>query len=120
MRLLLLQTLDTVVEVVLVLLNIGDLLTLPDDVVLLGAELLLKLVDVVLHDLLLLFELVDLLVRLQYILRVQIPVASHSLVQVLLLLKLRLRLNVLLLQLTDQTVAELHLFEALAVLSDCL
>jgi hypothetical protein len=57
-------------------------------------------------------------VRLQHVLRVQIPVASHSLVEVLLLLQFRLRLNVLLLQLTDQTVAELHLLQALAILRD--
>lgn len=62
-------------------------------------------------------QLSDFFLRFQQILRVEISVRSHSLIQSLLLLESSFRLNILLLKFGDQVVLELDLLEALIILS---
>jgi hypothetical protein len=82
----------------------------------LGLDLLLELRDLLSHSLELHLELCDLLGGLEKVLRVKVPVRTHGLIEVLLLLQATLSLYVLLLKLRDQVVFELNLFKALIVL----
>ena len=82
----------------------------------LGLDLLLELRDLLSHSLELHLELCDLLGGLEKVLRVEVTVRTHGLIEVLLLLQSALSLNVLLLKLGDQVVFELDLLKALIVL----
>lgn len=79
-------------------------------------DLLLELRDLLSHSLELHLELCDLLGGLEQVLRVEVAVRAHSLIEVLLLLQTALSLYVLLLKLRDQVVFELDLLKALVVL----
>ena len=54
---------------------------------------------------------------LKKVLRVEIPIRSHSLIQVLLLLELAFSLNIFLLKLAYNIIIQLYLFEALIIFS---
>jgi hypothetical protein len=82
----------------------------------LGLNLLLELRDLLSHSLELHLELCDLLGGLEKVLRVEVAVRTHGLIEVLLLLQTALCLYVFLLKLSDQVVFELDLFKALIVL----
>ena len=82
----------------------------------LGLDLLLELRDLLSHSLELHLELCDLLGSLKKVLRVEVSVRAHGLIEVLLLLQAALSLYVLLLKLRDKVVFELDLFKALIVL----
>lgn len=82
----------------------------------LGLDLLLELRDLLSHSLELHLELCDLLGGLEKVLRVEVTVRTHGLIEVLLLLQSALSLYVLLLKLGDQVVFELDLLKALIVL----
>jgi len=82
----------------------------------LGLDLLLELRDLLSHSLELHLELCDLLGGFEKVLRVEVAVRTHGLIEVLLLLQTALCLYVFLLKLSDQVVFELDLFKALIVL----
>mmetsp|Transcript_148054 Transcript_148054/g.258764 ORF Transcript_148054/g.258764 Transcript_148054/m.258764 type:complete len:445 (+) Transcript_148054:213-1547(+) len=87
---------------------------------LLGRDFLLQLVNLVVHDFELPLHLIDLIMGLDQVLRVQVPIRPHGLVQVLLLLQLGLTLADLLLQVGDGHGADLHLLQGGVVLGRCL
>ena len=68
------------------------------------------------HSLELHLELGNLLGGLEQVLRVQVAVRAHRLIQVLLLLQSALRFDIFLLQLRYQVVFEFDLFETLIIL----
>lgn len=73
----------------------------------LGGDVLLELFDLVVHDLELPFHLRDLVLRLYEVLAVQVAVAPHALVELLLLLELHLPVADLLAELVDTHLPEL-------------
>ena len=88
--------------------------------VVLGLDLLLELLDLTRHHLEPPLHLGDLVLRLDQVLRVEVAVGAHGLVQVLLLLEARLTLGNLLLQLQHRNLALLDRVERLRVTFGCL
>jgi len=78
-----------------------------------GFDFVLKLRDLVRSNLELSLKLSNLILSLNEVLRVKVSIRSDSLIQVLLLLELSFELNVLFLELTDQVLLKLHLFNHL-------
>mmetsp|Transcript_10297 Transcript_10297/g.15732 ORF Transcript_10297/g.15732 Transcript_10297/m.15732 type:complete len:538 (+) Transcript_10297:515-2128(+) len=76
-------------------------------------DLVLQLRNLMGGDLELPLQLSDLVLGLDQVLRVQVTIGTDSLVEVLLLLQLAFELDVLLLELTDQVLLELDLFDHL-------
>ena len=84
--------------------------------VVLGLDLLLELLDLTRHHLEPPLHLGDLVLRLDQVLRVQVAVGAHRLVQALLLLHLRVAVGDPFLELDDAEFAHLHLVERVGVL----
>jgi hypothetical protein len=97
--------------------HLVEIKVLLDKVRILGLNLLLQLVDLVRHASVLLRQLGYLLLTLKQVLRVEITVTTHRLVEVLLMLELGLHLGVLLLQLSNLVVLDLDLLDGLVVFS---
>ena len=80
--------------------------------VVLHDRLLLELTNMTGHSFEVLLEFSDLRVRLEQILRIEVTIGAHLLIQIELQLELSLRFEVLLLQLGDQVILKLDLLEA--------
>eukprot|EP00964_Phaeocystis_antarctica_P122436 scaffold86114_cov74-Phaeocystis_antarctica.AAC.1 len=105
-----------VLEVVLLLLDLHVVEVLLDEALVLLADLVLELLDLLVHDLEAPLHLGNLVLRLDEVLRVEVAVGAHRLVQRLLLLQFRLAVGDALLQLDDRELADLDLLERLRVL----
>jgi len=79
----------------------------------LSLNLILELGDLMRSDLELSLQLCNFVLSFDQVLRVKVSVTSYSLIQVLLLLQLAFKLDVLLLELTDEVLLELDLFNHL-------
>jgi hypothetical protein len=112
----LLELLDLLLLSLDLLVLVAVLSVLLHQLVLLRVDLLLQLRDLVRHSLVPVRVLVLLLLHLRQLLRHQVAVRPHRLVQRLLLLQLRLSFDVLLLELGNEVVAQLHLVARVEVL----
>ena len=95
--------------------DVVELDVLADQRGILDLDLLFQLIDLMRHSCVLFGQLSDLLLALEQILTVQIPIRSHGLVEVLLVLELGLELLVLLLELVDDIVLDFDLLDGLVV-----
>ena len=105
-----------VLEVVLLLFDLHVVEVLLDEALVLLADLVLELLDLLVHDLEAPLHLGDLVLRLDEVLRVEVTVGAHCLVQRLLLLELGLAVGDPLLQLDDRELPYLDFLECLRVL----
>ena len=96
--------------------NVLEFEVLLDELRGLDLDFLLELLPLVLHPLVLLGEFVNFLLALQQVLGVEVAVRPDSLVEVLLVLQLGFHFLVLLLELADHVVLDLHLLDRLVVL----